>query len=180
MTQRFLIPVATLAAMLLASGAAAKEEKQARPELFRKLVDCRQIAEASARLACYDAQVAALDAAETRQDVVVVDREGVKKAQRSLFGLTLPRIALFGNDKDDDGEKEDSSRIEAKIKSAFQSRDGRWTIIIDDGAKWVQTDERGLRSPAKPGQTVKIRRAAMGTFFANVDGQIAIRVRREN
>ncbi len=159
----------------------AKDKIEARPELFQKLIDCRAITDATARLACFDTQVANLDAAETRQDVVIVDKAQVKKAKRTLFGLTLPTLAIFGGKNDDKPGAADQSdeAIETVIKSAYVNRLGKLTIIIDDDAKWVQIDTRDVNTP-KPGQSVRIRRASLGSFFANINKQAAIRMRREN
>jgi hypothetical protein len=156
----------------------AKEQKAPeRPVIFQQLIDCRAIADSAARLACYDKQVAAIDAAEASDSVVVVDREQVKKANRGLFGLGGIQIgSLFGKA---DHKEEEIDRIEAPIKSASQSATGRWTLVLDDGARWAQIDEKSISDP-KAGQMVKIRKASMGTYFANVNNQTAIRVKRQN
>jgi len=169
------------AALLLATPgiAAAPDQRAGRPELFRNLTDCRAVKDDKERLACYDARVAALDAAEARNDVVVVDRAEVRKARRSLFGLTLPRLALFG-DKDDAAEAEEFNQIESTIKSATQRGYDGWAFVLEDGARWVQTDSKPLAVDPRPGQPIRIRKAALGSFMANVNGQIAIRVKREN
>ena len=52
-------------------------------------------------------------------------------------------------------------------------------IIIEDGAKWVQIDTNAVRTP-KSGMPIRIRRATMGSYFANIAGRPAIRMRREN
>lgn len=166
---------ATIVAPLFATASFANETPP-RPEVFRKLVECRAIADNNARLACFDAQVMQLADAEARNDVVVVDRVQVQKARKSLFGLSLPDLGLFGgNDSKDEGV----DQIETKIVSAAQMRDGKWRFTVEDGAKWVQTETRTIHAPAS-GDSVRIRKAAMGSFFANIDGRTAIRVRREN
>ena len=167
---------------VVAAGASfpadAAKDPPPRPAVFQKLIDCRAVADAAARLACFDAQVAQLDEAERANDVVVVDRAEVKKARRGLFGLSLPDLGgLFGGGKDD--EEEEVSEIETTIKAAAQNKVGKLVFTIADGARWVQTDGTSLLPP-KSGTPVKIRKAAMGSFFANIDGKRAIRVRREN
>ena len=57
-----------------AAAAASRERRQQRPEAFEALVRCRAITEDAARLHCFDAAAAALQAAAERRDVVVVDR----------------------------------------------------------------------------------------------------------
>jgi len=43
----------------------------------------------------------------------------------------------------------------------------------------VQTDTTSIRIP-KSGQSIKIRKAAMGSFSANMNNQHAIRMKRQN
>ena len=160
--------------VFFASQAIAQTERAERPEIFRKLVDCRALADTAARLACYDSQVAALDAAERKEELVIVDRQQVDKAKRGLFGFTLPKLNLFG------GNDKAANILETVIKSARPLGRGRWMFVLEDGAVWRQTDNRSLNRDPKAGMPIKIRRAALGSYLANVDGQIAIRVRREN
>jgi hypothetical protein len=156
---------------------AADKAAPPRPEVFQKLVDCKALTDSAARLACYDARVAEIDAAERNADVVVVDRAQVKKANRGLFGLGLPKFgALFGRDNEKD---EEVSEIEAKIKSASVDRAGNWTLTLDDGARWVQIVPKSINDP-RPGQSVTIKRATMGSYMARVENRAAIRVKRVN
>jgi hypothetical protein len=165
----------------LAVAAQAAEMPRGRPEVFKKLLDCRAITEAAQRLACYDGQVAALESAEAKQDVVVVDRKQIREARKSLFGLTLPKIDLFGGSDDDSKPQEEGfSEIETTVSRASLRGDGKWFLVLADGAKWVQTERKTMVRDPKAGSTIKIRRAALGSYMANIDGQNAIRVRREN
>ena len=56
---------------------------------------------------------------------------------------------------------------------------GLWAMELDSGAVWRQTDGNKLSRRPKPGSTVEIRSAALGSYFMNVDGQTAIRVKRD-
>ncbi|MGF1549176.1 MAG: hypothetical protein ACFBQW_01370 [Sphingomonadaceae bacterium] len=158
--------------MLWAFPAAAAEEERARAPLLAELVKCRDIADERTRLACYDRQVAALDAAEARRELVVVDRAEVKKAERSLFGLSLPETRIFTRDR------ESIDRIETTVAAARQNARGKWSFVLEDGARWHQTDSRELSIEPEKGDPIVIRKAAMGSYLANVKGQIAIRVKR--
>lgn len=160
----------------LISSASAWAQKAPRPAQFQKLVDCRPIADQAQRLACYDREVAAMDAAEVREELVVIDRAKVRSARKTLFGLAVPDLGIFGGGDDEEGV----NRIEAKITSAGRNADGRWTFRLADGARWVQADSRELTIDPSPGQPITIRKAAMGSFLANVNKQVAIRVRRVN
>ena len=68
--------------------------------------------------------------------------------------------------------------IEATITAARPSRTAGWRFVLDDGSTWLQTDAIGFRRDPKPGMKIRIRRAAMGSYLANVEGQLAVRVKR--
>lgn len=144
---------------------------------FEKLVGCRALTEAAARLDCFDREVGAVAAAESKQDLVVIDRARVRTARRTLFGLSVPDLGIFGAaDADEDGV----GRINAMIASSSRAADGKWMFRLADGARWAQTDSRELAADPRSGQPIAIRRAALGSFLANVNGQTAIRVKRVN
>lgn len=165
-----------LAASLFASGpVGAQQPAPARPPALVRLVDCRGITDTAARLACYDREVAALDAAEKSKDLVVVDRDQLRKTRRTLFGLTLPNLSVFGDDSPD---AEAVVKLDSKIKTARQNPYGKWTFVLEDGATWTQIDSRNLNIDPSPGHDISIRRAAMGSYLANVNKQTAIRVQR--
>jgi hypothetical protein len=147
-----------------------------KPAGFQKMIDCRAIAEPGARLACFDREVAAVANAEARQDLVVIDRAKVRTARKTLFGLSVPDLGIFGGGDDEEGV----NRIEGELAAVGRNADGRWTFRLADGARWIQADSRELGVDPAPGQKIAIRKAAMGSFLANVNKQIAIRVRRVN
>ncbi|HEX8402147.1 MAG TPA: hypothetical protein VF628_10635 [Allosphingosinicella sp.] len=160
---------------LSAAPVMAQSGQQARPALLKDLVGCRSVADPASRLACFDRAASALDEAEKRKDLVVVDREQLRKTRRTLFGLTLPNLSVFG---DDNKDEEGVTRIETTLKGATQNGLGKWIFTLPDGAHWEQIDSRELANTPRPGHEIKIRRAAMGSYLANVQGQIAVRVRR--
>lgn len=167
---------AVLAACSALPAAAQQREARERPPALTRVLDCRALASAEERLACFDREVAALEAAERAQDLVVVDRQQLRRTRRSLFGLTLPNLSVFG---DDGPDEEGMSQIESTIRGFRQDPYGKYTFVLEDGARWVQIDSRELRIEPRVGQPIRIRRAAMGSYLANVNNQIAIRVRRE-
>jgi hypothetical protein len=165
------------AALLFAAPGHAKDDdepaKRAAP--VQKIYDCRSIADDTARLACFDASVAELVVAEEKKEIRFADKALVKETRKGLFGFSLPRIGLFGGD----GEEEQVKEIEAVVKSASIDRSGKYRIVMEDGAVWQQIDTTRLPREPKPGQKVKIRVAAMGSYFANVNDQRAIRMKRD-
>jgi hypothetical protein len=169
-------------AVLLASTSplmAADKSERPRAEIFQRLVDCRQIADENARLACYDQQVATLELAEQRKEIFLVDKKQVQKTRRTLFGLPIPNLGLFGGgDKDDDtGQEGQLSEIEAVVKSA-STNGGGWLITIDEGSAWQQIDSTPLALAPKPGMPVLIKRGALGSYKMSIRKQPPIKVKR--
>lgn len=144
-----------------------------RPALLAELVGCRAIVDVPERVACYDRHVAALDEAERGRDVTLVERTEVNRARRSLFGFPVPRLKIFEGDDD----KPEFTRIEATIKDARRSA-GRWSFQLDDGSRWAQSEPEELARTPKPGDAIRVRRGAVGSFLANIGKAPAIRVRR--
>ncbi|MCW3837141.1 hypothetical protein ACFQ1E_14825 [Sphingomonas canadensis] len=165
------LAAAALPFLAVAVPAAAQD----RSKRLDDVVNCRKITDAAARLACYDTAVAELDSAEKAREVVVVDREQVQEAKRSVFGLKLPKIRLFGDGVPD----ADIDQIDTSVTVIARRGDGRVAFTVTDGARWVQTDDRALVG-VKPGTAVTLTKGAMGSYFARFRGAIAIRVERVN
>ncbi len=170
--------------ILLLAGAPALAVAQSRnanppprPESFEALVRCRAITEDAARLACFDQAAAALQAAQERREVVVVDRQQVREGRRRLFGLALPRLPIFGGGDDEDDEDQIRT-VEGVVASASQDGLGHWVVALQDGAVWMQVDNNTLALRPRAGQRVVINRGALGSFMMRVNNQPGIRVRR--
>ena len=178
MSRHSLLIVATLAAAAGAGPAAAQQSvpPQQRPEAFEALVRCRSVADATARLQCFDAAAANLQQAAERRDLVVVDRQQVRETRRRLFGLPLPRLGVFGGG---DEEENEVRSIESTVASARQAGYGRWIVRLQDGSTWAQTDNETLAVDPRQGQTVKVERGALGSYRMRINNQPAIRVQRQ-
>jgi hypothetical protein len=162
-----------LCSVTLCNNAGAAAKKVERSPLVAEVTGCRSIADAAARLACFDRAVAALAAAETRQDVVVMDRQQVRDARKSLFGIGLPDLNLFAG-------ADDIDHIDAVIADAQVDGSGHWTFRMADGARWVQTDDYPIGRRPRANDKVVIRRAALGSFRLSVAGQPAVKAHRLN
>jgi len=177
MTKR-LILFALLAA---ASSSAAAQERRAvapeRPEVLNRLTACRTVADPAERLACFDQQVAALEAAEAAREIAVVDRQQIRRTRRSLFGLRLPDLGIFGDDDDRDEDGAGVNEINSTIRSAYTGNDGRMNYALEDNSVWVQTEGRVGRRP-RAGEAVRVRRGLLGSFILSVAERPGVRVVR--
>ena len=166
---------AIMASLIIAPLAPAAAAEPERPPILSRVVQCRSITDPTERLACFDREVAAMDAAEASKQLVIMDRQQIRKTRTSLFGLTLPNLGIFGDDKLDEGG---ASRIETTIKSVRADAYGKFIMELADGARWIQIDSRNLAIDPRAGHKIVIRKASLGSYLANVNGQTAIKVRR--
>jgi hypothetical protein len=169
-------PLLAIAALAMSVSLFAKDDtnpQMARPKLFEDVVACKTIENAEQRLACYDEKVAALDAAQKSEEIILTDKAAVKEAKRGLFGFDIPKIKIFGGG-------EDVAEIEAVVKSVSVTRAGIVSIVLEDGARWQQVDTKILNREPRAGSKARIRKASMGSYLVNFDGGPAIRMRRVN
>lgn len=170
----FIIGCAGVALFTASLEAADKPEKKApRAEVLQKLINCRAIPSDAERLACYETQTAKIDDAEANRDLVVIDRDQATKSRKESFGLPARPLIVGAAPALGEGVTD----VTSKIRTAKQLNSKRWLFVLEDGARWYQAELKSLRDP-KPGQSIRIRKASLGGFLANIDGQPATRVRR--
>lgn len=164
------------AALLAIVATSHANAKSAGPAALADVLSCRAISQADARLACYDQSVASLESAADRKDVMVMDRQDIQKARRSLFGLSIPNLPFMGT-RDEQKDDEDRELV-TTAQTVTRDREGQWIITLPDGAVWQQTDQHDVFKSPHAGSKITIKRAALGSFFLSVDGQIGFRARR--
>lgn len=172
LSRRPLMALILLAPTTAPASVAAQEAGPA-PAAYRAMVACAAEADAAVRLACYDRTVAALAAATREGEVIVVDKAEVERRQRDAFG-SRSEPALTGPD----GEELD--QLDSVVAGISYTPFGKLVLRLENGSVWRQLDSRDLARPASPGMAVSLRKAALGSYLANIGGQTAIRVRREN
>jgi hypothetical protein len=167
-----------LAAVLGSAAIAAPKAPmmQPPPADFARLIACRSITDGAQRLACYDREVGVVGSANARGDLVVMNREEVRKTRRSLFGLSLPDLSVFGGGN----LPGDADTLETTIKFARQGPDGKWLFVLAEGGQWVQLDSRDFIVDPAPGQPVRIKQGALGSYMMNVNKQTGVKVHRIN
>lgn len=173
---RFALPFALLGALAAAPAAARDKDKDppARPAQIQELYACRDVADPAARLACFDREVGELANADQAREIVFTDKETAKKTRRGLFGFSFPKLGgIFGGDEDEIKE------IDTVIRSVSMDRSGKYTLVMEDDAVWVQIDTTKLPRQPKPGQKIHIKTATMGSYFATIEGGRAIRLKRD-
>jgi hypothetical protein len=162
-------------AVLAFAGAASAGKTTDRPELFRKLIDCRAMTDSAERLACYDTQVGALDVAEKKRDLVVVDRAQMREARKSLFGFSVPKIGLFGGGKEE--AEEDVKSIDSTISSVRRISFDKWSITLSNNAGTWETVSQ-IKFDPQPGQAIGIKSAMMGSYLGSFGSNKGVRFRR--
>ncbi len=168
MTKR-LVFLVFFSLLALAAPAAGQEGSS----LIQSVVDCRRIPLDRERLACFDRAAVSLDSARRDDGLVVMNRKEVREKRRSLFGLKLPDIDLFGRDeaKEPAITELDSAVLDARLVA----RD-RWEIRLADKSIWRTTEP--ARVAPRVGDKVKIRRAALGSYRASFSGAYPVRIQR--
>ncbi|MCA1661564.1 MAG: hypothetical protein LC648_05175 [Novosphingobium sp.] len=166
-----------LALAALATGAAGsakdKDKGATPPAVYQAVVDCRALADPAQRLACFDRTVGEMAKAGDDKDLVVLDRETMRETRKGLFGFNLPKLKLFGGGDDDDQEV---TEIESTISGIRTANDGMPIFTIADGARWKQTEGRNVFP--KVGDPIRIKKATLGSYMANVKQRAAVRVMR--
>lgn len=180
MTRRLplLLVLLLVGAPALAIAQRGQDAPQPRPQSFEAVVRCRAIADPTERLACFDTAVAALQTAQERRDVVMVDRQQVREGRRRLFGLALPRIPIFGGGDDDDDNDQDAVRSLESTVSAVSSSGSQYQVTLADGSVWLQVDNNALAVAPRAGHRVVVNRGALGSYMMRIMNQPGIRVRR--
>jgi hypothetical protein len=159
------------------AGSASAKDKPAPPSPLVAAIDhCRQIADPTQRLACYDSAASALVTATTSGQVAIVDQNEVRKVRHSLFGFSLPKIPFFSGDTTA-GEVQD--KLDSTITSVHQLPNGYWRIVIaDNNAVWETTDSYLSFDDPRAGQKITIVRGPLGSFFLRINGQNGVRGHR--
>lgn len=160
---------------LAAAAAAGAAPKRALPPVVQGITDCRAQADDAARLRCYDEAAAALVRAADSGEVVVVDRDDVRKTRRSLFGFNVPKLPFFSGDESASDQQDE---ITAKIAGAHEIGNGKWSIRLEDGAVWETTEAKTAVRAPRAGNEVVIKRGSLGGYFLRISGQRVLRARR--
>lgn len=169
----FALLAATCAAIIYPCSATAQQNVLG-PEsnILDRFAHCRGLADAGARLACFDAAATALAAAG---EVTLVSRTDVEQNQRQLFGFDVSLLNPFS----ERGESDELSSITSTMASARQIGPNGWLLTLEDGSVWRQIDTTRAAFSTRQPHVVTVRRAAMGSYMMKVGNTPAFRVKRE-
>jgi hypothetical protein len=165
-------------ALLIAPAVSApkKIKEGPPPAQVTTLLNCRTITDSAARLACFDKSAAAIGDAVAKRDLVVFDRESVKKTKRGLFGFSIPNLGIFG----DDDDAVEIKQIEGTIASTAFNADGGYIFRLADGSRWSQMDSKPFAIAPRSGDKVVVRKGALGSYILTVAGLPGDKVKRTN
>jgi hypothetical protein len=153
---------------------------------------CAEKTDPVARLACFDAAVASVKAAEARAEIITLDQPRVAAVKREAFGFRIPSLPRFSLG----GAAAGASAPTATPGAAAQTREdvedaqtfavarvgqagNRVAIYLENGNVWHLVDAGELNAPRKTPFNVRIRNAAMGSYMLTIEGRNrGYRVRR--
>jgi|GEM_PF-589367 len=149
------------------------------------LYECSQKTNDAERLACFDAQVAALKAKEASSDVVVIDAPRVAQMRREAFGFNLPSLPKLGLPKltglrgaDNAAQQADEER-QTMVVTRISNQGGRATLTMENGQIWQLIEAEEINVYGRPPYSANIRSASLGSFILSFEGRNkGYRVRR--
>lgn len=179
---RMSLPLAGIVILLCGANAYAQtNEMSPSPDrnYIEELEACRLIESDDQRLACFDKAVGQMLAANKAGEVQVLEKADVEKTRRSLFGLSLPNLGIFGGGDDDSKEtKAKRNLLETTITSVHYSKPDEIYFVTEEGATWRISNAPSRLRKVEVGQSVVFKKAAMGSFFIRVNGQTGVKGRR--
>ena len=161
----------------MATAASAQQTPPAdRAEAVTALERCTTIQTPAERLACFDQSVAAFRSAEQTGDIIVIDRTRMAMAQRQAFGTDEAPFEIL---QPAARRPERINAIETTLTSASRTSDGGWIFRLADGTVWDQVGNDTVTFRNREGETVRVRRAALGSYLLVIGRSGAVRVRRD-
>lgn len=136
---------------------------------------CAEEADDLARLACYDAAVGRLQAAEEAGEIATITREDVEEAEKDSFGLAIPSFSLPGLSRDDDERLEE---ITEEVTAVDETPFGKLIVTLANGQVWEQTDSVRVSGRDQRSGTATIERGAIGSYWLRLGDARRFRAKR--
>lgn len=166
-----------IVALLQQNVLLAAEAKPPLPGAYLDLARCRGLADAAARLSCFDAAAAAFERAVASEQVLITDRAQLNAAKAASFGLATPPPGLILNESPGGSGKVAPDELVGRIKSARSTPNG-WVVALEDGSLWQQADNTISGIDPAPGMGVTIKQGALGSFRLVLNKNVGFKVRR--
>lgn len=154
-----------LKSCIVVAGLLSTTPALAADKMLDTLMTCRTISDVTERATCYDRHI---DAANADIKARSAPRDPVRD-----FGASDVPVR-----KEMREEEPELENITSTIVSASTNAKGQWVLSIATGAVWRQSDSVGLSMDPEAGQAIQLKRAAMGSYMAKIDGIRAFRVKR--
>ena len=135
---------------------------------FDSLIACAQLTSDSARLACFDREIAELRKNNPQPAASIAPTAEQK------FGLSSKQVLDLGATP---GQAPAPTVLHAHIVSVAQHPIERQVFVLDNAQSWQQI-ELDLDFAVRIGQEVKISKGALGSFWLSTDSHRATRVKR--
>lgn len=171
--------------ILLASGAVlgmigpASAQDSGSSASTTSVYACIDVADDLERLACYDAAVGRLKAAEETGDVVTVTREQVEEVKRDSFGFSLPSLPKLVMPKLGSDDEDEIKEMTLAVDRVSRGADGKFIVYLENGQVWQQIENKKVYYSSKIGvENVTIKSAALGSFRMQFDDGVPFRARR--
>lgn len=129
-----------------------------------RIVGCTNIADATQRLACFDA--------------VAVE---LKQADEAAFGTTSPKPSpLTAPVETAQATKAvaEPDRVSLAVSALTEGADGKLRLTMENGQVWRQVDTTRLRNLGQGPWTAEIKKAALGSFMLTLNDGRPVRVER--
>jgi len=147
--------LAAFAMSIFASGLARAD--------IPEILACSDKPDATARLACYDAE-----AAKLKKQLADAEKQNV-----TLFGFKLP----FTGDDDEAGPSaapklapKQVNQVDSTVKNTTKDIAGHLIINLENGQSWRLDEYRTVNQLTVAGTPIQIVRNAFGGFYMGVDG----------
>jgi hypothetical protein len=153
---------------------------------------CADKTDPAQRLACFDAAVAAVKAAEARNEIVTMDQPRVAAVRREAFGFRIPSLPRFGLGGSSTSTPNAAGSNQAARPAQEEQIDeqtftvvrvGAWgdriAFYLENGNVWHTVEAGELNTSRKTPFNVRIRSASLGSFILSIEGRNrGYRVRR--
>jgi len=175
-----------VALALIAAGLALPMAAHAQED-YRQIVtdmrSCARITEIAARVACYDGAIAPREQGSMAARAEPPPQSGTVPAAPPVAAAPPPVRPGFGAEMLPTTraarEAEQDPALEARVAGVRQVQPGIAVLTLDDGAQWRFVDAASF-SYDMPGQgdTVRLQRGSLGSFYLHFNGQRALRIQR--